>query len=68
MNDMEKKEKKYEPPMMRVFRFDDTEKILTESGGVNPPGGGGTTPDPIANYAANALNEFMGGTNTTYEK
>ena len=64
---MEKKEKKYEPPMMQVFRFDDTEKILTSSG---TPGGGGTTPnpDPIANYAANALNEFMGGTNTTYEK
>lgn len=67
MNHMEKKEKKYEPPMMQIFRFDDTEKILTESSGVNPPGGGGTTPVPTAEYAANALNAFMGGTNTTIE-
>lgn len=59
---MEEKEKKYEPPMMQVFRFDDTEKILTESG-VTPPALT-STPD----YAANALNEFMGGTNTTIEK
>ena len=55
---MEEKEKKYEPPMMQVFRFDDTEKILTASGGTNTP-----TPD----FAANALNEFFGGTNTTIE-
>lgn len=60
---MEEKEKKYEPPMMQVFRFDDTEKILTASGGTNPP-----TPDtPVSEYAANALNEFLGGTNTTIE-
>lgn len=60
---MEEKEKKYEPPMMQVFRFDDTEKILTESGGPNPP-----TPDtPVSEYAANALNQLFGGTNTTIE-
>ena len=57
---MEEKEKKYEPPMMQVFRFDDTEKILTDSGIVAEP--------PTPDYAANALNEFMGGTNTTFEK
>ena len=56
---MEEKEKKYEPPMMQVFRFDDTEKILTASGGYPP--------EPTPNFAANALNEFMGGTNTTIE-
>ena len=57
---MEEKEKKYEPPMMQVFRFDDTEKILTASGGGYPP-------EPTPNFAANALNEFFGGTNTTIE-
>ena len=57
---MEEKEKKYEPPMMQVFRFDDTEKILTESGGPNPP-------TPVSEYAANALNQLFGGTNTTIE-
>ena len=61
---MEEKEKKYEPPMMKVFRFDDTEKILTASGDVVPSE---PTPTPTPNYAANALNEFMGGTNTTIE-
>lgn len=64
MNDMEKKEKKYEPPMMQIFRFDDTEKILTESSG---SGGITPTPDPTAEYAANALNQLFGGTNTTIE-
>lgn len=57
---MEEKEKKYEPPMMQVFRFDDTEKILTASGGTNPPAA-------VGEYAANALNQLMGGTNTTIE-
>ena len=57
---MEEKEKKYEPPMMQVFRFDDTEKILTSSG--NP-----STPPPTPDFAANALNQLMGGTNTTIE-
>ena len=57
---MEEKEKKYEPPMMQVFRFDDTEKILTASSGPSAP-----TPTP--DFAANALNQLMGGTNTTIE-
>ena len=67
MNDMDKKEKKYEPPMMQVFRFDNTEKILTSSGVAGPGAGTTPTPDPTAEYAANALNDFMGGTNTTIE-
>ena len=59
---MEEKKKKYEPPMMQVFRFDDTEKILTASSGVvvDPS-------TPVGEYAANALNELFGGTNTTIE-
>lgn len=61
---MEEKEKKYEPPMMQVFRFDDTEKILTASGGPNLPE---STPTPTPDFAANALNQLMGGTNTTIE-
>lgn len=60
---MEEKEKKYEPPMMQVFRFDDTEKILTDSGNPSTPP---STPD-TPNYAANALNQLFGGTNTTIE-
>ena len=58
---MSKNERVYEPPKAKIYRFDDNEQILTESGGVNPP------PAPTANYAANALNEFMEGTNTTIE-
>ena len=48
----------YEPPKATIYRFDETDRILTDSGG------------PVtltANYAANALNEFFGGTNTTIE-
>lgn len=56
-----KEKKAYEPPMMKIYPFDD-ENILTESGGVNP------SPAPTANYAANALNDLFGGTNTTIEK
>lgn len=50
----------YEPPKARIYRFDDNDCILTESGT--------TIPEVIADYAANALNEFMGGTNTTIEQ
>lgn len=50
-------EKIYEPPKMKIYRFDDNDRILTDSSGVTP------TPD----YAARALNELMGGTNTTIE-
>lgn len=52
----------YEPPKAKVYRFDESDRILTSSSGVNPP------PAPEANYAANALNIFMDGTNTTIEK
>ena len=62
---MNKSGKAYEPPMAKVYRFDDNEHILTASGGT---GGGGGTTGPNANYAANALNELFGGTNTTIEK
>ena len=53
---MNKNEKGYEPPKTKIYRFGDNDKILTESG---------TTTDP--DYAANALNVFMNGTNTTIE-
>lgn len=56
---MSKERRKYEPPKTRIYRFDENERILTESG--KP------TPEPYADYAANALNLFMGGTNTTKE-
>lgn len=63
---MNKSGKAYEPPMAKVYRFDDNEQILTASSGTGA-GGGGTTPEPTADYAARALNELMGGTNTTIE-
>lgn len=56
---MNKNEKVYEPPKMKIYRFDDNDQILTDSSGV--------TPAPTANYAAKALNELFGGTNTTIE-
>ena len=59
----------YEAPKAKVYRFDENDQILTASGG-SGSGGGGTNPDPIAptaDYAARALNDFMGGTNTTME-
>ena len=62
---MNKSGKAYEPPMAKVYRFDDNEHILTASGGT---GGGGGTTGPNANYAANGLNELFGGTNTTIEQ
>ena len=55
---MNKNERAYEPPKAKIYRFDDNEQILTASG---------TASTPTPNYAANALNEFMGGTNTTIE-
>ena len=58
---MNKNERVYEPPKAKIYRFDDNDQILTESGEVAP------TPDPTAEYAANALNKFMRGTNTTIE-
>ena len=60
---MNKNERVYEPPKAKIYRFDDNDQILTASGTMGPT----TPPEPTPNYAANALNEFMGGTNTTIE-
>lgn len=49
---MDEKGKEYEPPAVKIYRFDDNDLILTSSG----------------EYAANALNAYFGGTNTTYEE
>ena len=54
---MEKKVKTYAPPKGKIYQFDNNDSILTESGVTNP----------VSDYAANALNEFMTGTNTTIE-
>ena len=54
---MNKNERAYEPPKAKIYRFDDNDQILTESG----------TPAPTAEYAANALNQLFGVTNTTIE-
>lgn len=57
---MNKNGKVYEPPKAKIYRFDDNDQILTDSS---------NTPDatPVPDYAARALNELMGGTNTTIE-
>lgn len=58
---MKKNEEIYEPPKMKIYRFDDNDLILTASG---------TPIEPVvktADFAANALNELFGGTNTTIE-
>lgn len=61
---MNKNRLEYEPPKTKIYRFDSTDRILTESGTPDIPT---PTPDPTAEFAANALNGFMGGTNTTAE-
>ena len=58
---MSKNERAYEPPKAKIYRFDDNDQILTESGG-------GSTAEPVPDYAARALNAFMDVTNTTIEK
>ena len=63
---MNKNERAYEPPKAKIYRFDDNDQILTESSNTSG-GGGGSTPTPTADYAARALNDLMGGTNTTIE-
>lgn len=45
----------YEPPKTKIYRFDDNDRVLTESGNL------------IADFATNALNDLFGGTNTTIE-
>lgn len=62
---MSEKKNRYEPPKMKVYQFDE-EIILTSSAGVSTPGTNPTTPPGY--YAADSLNKFMGGTNTTIEK
>ena len=57
---MDKNRRAYEPPKMKIYQFDDNDQILTESGGVSEP-------NPTPDYAANALNQLMDGTNTTIE-
>ena len=61
---MSQNKRAYEPPKAKAYRFDESEQILTMSGG-----GGSTdnTPDPTADFAANALNNLMVGVNTTIE-
>lgn len=54
---MNREQLAYEPPKTRIYRFDDNDRILTESGIV----------ESTAEYATNALNELFGGTNTTIE-
>ena len=54
---MNRNGQEYEPPKMRVYRFDDNDLLLTASG----------EPSLTPNYAANALNGLFGGTNTTIE-
>ena len=58
---MNQNHRAYEPPKMKIYQFDDNDLILTASGGITEP----ETPTP--DYAAKALNELMGGTNTTME-
>lgn len=67
---MDRNGRAYEPPKAKIYRFDDNDLILTSSGGSDDPTTGGTTEPttpPTPNYAANALNELFGGTNTTIE-
>lgn len=61
---MKKNTVPYEPPKGIVYPFDDNDRILTTPSGA----GGSESTDPPKDYAANALNDFMGGTNTTIER
>ena len=63
---MDKNRRAYEPPKMKIYQFDDNDQILTASSGTNPPPGT-TDPTPTPDYAANALNQLLGGPNTTIE-
>lgn len=58
---MNQNSRAYEPPKMKIYQFDDNDLILTASGEITGPEA--STPD----YAARALNELIGGTNTTME-
>lgn len=52
--------KEYEAPSMKVYNFGNN-RVLTASNGATDE------PELLPDYAANALNDFMGGTNTTIE-
>ena len=60
----------YEPPRATIYRFDHNDLILTASGDdpTTPSGSTDPTTPSTPDYAANALNELFGGTNTTIEK
>ena len=60
---MSKNGKAYEPPKAKAYRFDDNDQILTDSNGPEDP----PPTQSTADYAARALNQLMGGTNTTIE-
>lgn len=55
---MMKNKREYEPPKAVIYRFDDNDRILTASG---------TPQQETKDYAAYALNRYMGGNNTTIE-
>lgn len=55
---MKKNTVPYEPPKGIVYPFDDNDRILTTASGQ----------EVTKDYAANALNKLMGGTNTTIEQ
>lgn len=54
---MKKCEFEYEPPKAKIYRFDDNDRILTESG----------METETYDNAAFALERFFGGANTTIE-
>lgn len=58
---MSKNKFAYESPKINIYEFDNNDRILTESGGFNPP----ITLD--GDFAAASLNDFLGGLNTTVE-
>ena len=55
---MDRNKHEYEPPKTTIYRFDENDKILTESGEVVKP---------VSDFSASALNRYFGGKNTTLE-
>lgn len=55
---MNKNKLQYEPPKTIIYRFDESDRILTESGEVVKP---------VSDFSASALNRYFGGKNTTLE-
>lgn len=54
---MNKNGLEYEAPKAKIYRFEENDRVLTESG----------IPTMASEFAANMLNQFMGGINTTKE-